>query len=209
MKLISAFYVAATIGVASLSWKYLEPLVVQNGTAVISIMTNDGKSGDKPMTMKLPSNLSQKQLELLNFAYEVAKTDGITHPQYLQGIIMQESKAGGMSDYRVAGLSNKQGDRYFGIGQMKLVAAKAVMLIYPEMWQQLETRTEEELQAKLILDDKFNIRMASKYMLLMGINKNPEYAVTAYNQGPGGAKSIDPATWHYNVGVKKQMAALK
>lgn len=209
MKLISAVYVAAALGIAAFSWKYIEPMVNRNGSSVISVMTADGKSGNQQLAMRLPDNLTKKQLDLLNFAYEIAKTDGIKHPQYLQGIIMQESHAGGLADYRVAGLSNREGDRYFGVSQMKLVAAKAVMQSYPEMWKQLDTKTDEELQAKLILDDKFNVRMGSKYLLIMGINKNPDYAILSYNQGPGGAKSRDASTWHYNLGVKKHMTQLK
>lgn len=200
MKLITAAVIAASLTIGAVGWKYVEPMLVRNGTSVL--LTGNG-------AIKLPKVMTSQQKELLNYAYEIAKADGMKQPQYLQGIIMQESKAGGMAEFRVAGLTNKPGDRYFGIGQIKLSAAKAVMQKHPEMWKHLQTNTEEELQARLILDDKFNIRVASKYLLLMGINKDATFATTAYNRGAGGATQVDPATWHYTVAVKQHIEKLK
>src|ERR1017187_377171 len=165
MQLIRAMCAALTIAVGVAAWQYSIPLITQNGTSVIYAMTPDGKNGNKPFTVKLSKELNNKQHELLNFAFDVAKSDGIMHPQYLQGILMQESKGCDMKNFRVAGLTNRVGDRYFGCGQVKLAAAKAVMGRYPEMWKFLESQTDEELQARLILDDKFNIRVSSKYAL--------------------------------------------
>lgn len=202
MKLISTIFLAATIMVGAASWKYVEPIITQNGTAVIYAMTNDGKNGSKPFTVRLPDSLTLRQFALLSFAYDVAKADGHTNPQYVQGILMQESKAGGMQKFRVAGLSNPKDDRYFGVGQIKLAAAKEVMANYPSLWKYLDTKTDEELQAKLILDDEFNIRVASKYALLMGMNRDPVQATTNYNLGEGGAKLVDASSHDYTVRVK-------
>jgi hypothetical protein len=209
MKLLSISLLAITLGLGAVTYTLAKPHLQDNGTAVIYVATNDGKEGNKPYTTVLPNNLSQRQLELLNFAHDVAVQDGHKYPQYVQGIIMQESKAGNMTDWRVAGLTNKAGDRYFGIGQIKLVAAKAVMKAFPDMWKYLDTKTDEELQARLILDDHFNIRVTSKYALMMGANKNPDKAITAYNQGPAGAENVNPSTWHYTVGVKQKAKELK
>lgn len=209
MKLISAMCAALSIAVGIAAWQYSAPLITQNGTAVIYAMSNDGKNGDKPVTVKLPTELSSKQHELLNFAFDVAKSDGIKHPQYLQGILMQESKGCDMKNFRVAGLTNRVGDRYFGCGQVKLAAAKAVMSQYPDMWKYLETHTDEELQARLILDDKFNIRVSSKYALMMGINDNPTRAITAYNVGPGGVKEVEPGSHPYTKKVQQYSTTLK
>ena len=209
MRLLNALYVVLSITVAVTTWKYLQPLIAMNGTSVITVMTNNGKNGSHPVSVKLPDTLTNKQHELLSFAYDVAKKDGMIHPQYLQGIIMQESKAGNLKDYRVAGLSNAVGNRYFGIGQIKVAAAKDVMKSYPEMWKYLDTKTDEELQARLILDDHFNIRMASKYALILGINKNPAFAITAYNKGEGGALLVNSDSHEYTVKVKNHSSQFK
>jgi hypothetical protein len=209
MKLINTLYLAIALLIAGLTWKVLDPyLSRQNGTSVISLSPDNKKGGG--VNIIIPSGLSRTQLEILNFAYEVAKADGFKEPKYLQGILMQESRAGGMDEFRVAGIQNAPGNRYFGIGQIKLVAAKAVMQRYPEMWKFLDTRTDEELQARLILDDKFNIRVASKYALIMGINHDPVKAITAYNVGPGAVLTHpDPSSHHYTVKVKKHADNVK
>ena len=173
----------------------------QLGTAVIMVK-DEVKKGGQPYTVALPTHLTQRQAYLLSFAYRIAKEDGHRSPELLQGVIMQESKAGNMGQFRVAGLENKPGDRYFGIGQVKLAAAKEVLKSYPALWKYLDTRTDEELQARLIVDDEFNIRITSKYLLLVGVNNNPTVAVTAYNRGPTGAQEVDPQTHDYTVRVK-------
>jgi len=171
-------------------------------------MSSDNQNGSKPISIKLPDTLTKKQYEMLNFAYDVAKSDGYKEPKYLQGIIMQESKAGSMNSFRVAGLTNAIGNRYFGIGQIKLAAAKAVMSRFPEMWKHLDTKTDEELQARLIVDDQFNVRVASKYALIMGINENPTRALTAYNVGPGSVQTVNTSTHAYTQKVKAYSSQL-
>jgi hypothetical protein len=209
MKLISTTCAALSILIGVVAWKYTEPFISQNGTSVIYAMAADGKHGGKPFTTLISEELSIKQHELLNFAFEVAKSDGMKFPQYLQGILMKESRGCDAKSFRVAGLSNRVGDRYFGCGQIKLGTAKTVMNRYPEMWKYLESQTDEELQARLILDDKFNIRVTSKYAIMMGINEDPTKAITAYNLGPGGAKSVDPNTHGYTQSVKQMSNSLK
>lgn len=208
MKMINLCYLGAAIGIGAVSIKFLTPVIAKNGTAVIAEMSGVVRGGGA-MAIKLPDSMTKRQHEILNFAYEVAKADGFNDPKYLQGIIMQESKAGSMNDFRVSGLQNKPGDRYFGIGQIKLVAAKDVMKRYPELWKYLDTRTDEELQARLIVDDQFNVRVASKYALIMGINKDAKKAITAYNLGQGGAQFVDANQHHYTVKVQQHIQKLK
>jgi len=210
MKLINLTIFTLTLLIGGISLHYLKPLITRNGTSVITAPIASGKVGGTQLTIKIPSNMTQKQLELLNYAFDVAKSDGHKVPQYVQGIIMQESKAGNMKDFRVAGLTNRVGDHYFGIAQVKLSTAKSVMSRYPSLWEGFDTHTDEELQARLITDDKFNIRVASKLLLMLNINENPESAITAYNLGEGGAQGIaNKKEFHYNVGVKNNMNKLK
>ena len=84
----------------------------------------------------------------------------------------------------------------------KLIAAKAVMQRFPEMWKHLDTRTDEELQARLIVDDKYNIMITSKYLLILGINHSPEHAILSYNVGQSAASNIDPSSNNYVRNVK-------
>lgn len=201
MKIITTICVALSIVLGLATLNYTAPLITK-GTAVIYSMTEDGKNGNKPLTTVVPDDLTNRQQNLLNFAYETAKADGYKHPSFLQGILMQESRACSVKNFRVAGLTNKAGDRYFGCGQLKLATAKAVLKQYPALWRYLDSRTDEEIQARLILDDEFNIRVSSKYCLMMGINENPSRAITAYNVGPAGVKNVDYETFDYTNSVK-------
>jgi hypothetical protein len=186
----------------------------EHPTAVISLTTEDGAVGGG-FTMKLPEKISGNQARILSVAYDIAKRDGHSQPQILQGIVLQETKAGGMSSYKVAGqeFGLKTNERYYGLAQLKLSATKDVMSRYPELWKQFnfQTRMDEELIAKLIENDNFNLSVASKYLLILkasGYNTVKQMAL-AYNQGPGGAKSQNAETHHYSTGVMAHIQKLK
>lgn len=137
---------------------------------------------------------------LTAYAYQVAAADGHKHPKLLVGVIKVESGAGSHSSYRVV----KNGSStFYGVGQLTFQAAKEVMRRFPTLWKALDTRTDEELKARLILDDKFNVQVTSKYLLLMGVNKNPEKGVAAYNVGIGGVEQINYLTHEYTLKVKR------
>ncbi len=204
MKALSRALAMLTLTLVVISYSIVAPNINRTSSAVILAVKNGAE-----VAMALPSTITADQQALLNFAYEIARADGYKKPQWLQGIIMQETKAGGMKEYRVAGLQNKLNDRYFGVSQIKLAAAKDVMNKHPEMWKYLDTKTDEELQARLVLDDKFNIRVASKYGLMMGINQNASKGITAYNQGLGGAQNIDENSWKYTTSVFNHVERLK
>jgi hypothetical protein len=198
-------------GMAYTSYTIMRPLITQNGTSVIAASDPDVKGGKKFTTL-LPKDLTLQQLSLLNFARQVAIEDGFKHPEYLQGMIMQESLAGEMKSFRVAGheLGNKMTDLYYGVTQIKLAAAKDVLKRWPELWEFVQTKTEQELVARLILDDHFNIRVGSKYLLLMGINSDKDRGITAYNRGPGGVNDVnDPSSFYYTTKVKQYAQRMK
>lgn len=202
MKKINLICITLSIALGLTALMLSTPLF-SKGTAVIYSVPTHGIKGNNPYAA-VPKNFTPRQQHLLTFAYEIAKADGFKQPAYLQGILMQESRGCKLStNFRVAGLTNKPNDRYFGCGQIKLAAAKAVLKQYPEMWKYIQSGTDEEIQARLILDDEFNIRISSKYLLMMGINKNPNRAITAYNVGPGGVNSVDDTeNFAYTKGVK-------
>ena len=159
----------------------------------------------------IPNKIDVKQADLLVYAYEIASIDGHRDPSILQGLIWQESKAGGYPGYEVAGdeYGLKVGKRYYGVGQIKVAAARDVFRRFPADFPGFSDKTADEIIAYLIMDKKFNIRVASKYLWMMGHNetrtptfKRPSnYAITAYNRGLGNTYNTDYDNWHYTVSV--------
>jgi hypothetical protein len=181
-------------------------IVSQEATTVISIPSAEGTSGGG-YTVTVPKNMTNKQAQLLANAYEVAKQDGLKYPQLLQGILLRETHAGGLSSYKVAGqeFGLKTNERYYGIYQVKLPTTKDVLAKYPALIKQFNfhTNTDEEIIAKLIENDDFNTAIASKYLKILetqGFNTIQQLAV-AYNQGATGARGLDPNTNKYSLGV--------
>lgn len=205
-----ALVAALTLG---LSCYAMVPVVSSTPTTVISVPEEGSVGGG--FSIKLPKNLSSHQANLLNMVYEIAKEDGHKYPQLLQGILLRETKAGAMSSYKVAGqeFGLKTNERYYGIFQLKLVAAKDALKAYPSMWKEFnfQTRTDEEIIAKLIENDRFNASVASKYVLVLrraGYDTIAQLA-TAFNKGAGGAQGIDVGSDPYAVGVLKNIQKLK
>jgi soluble lytic murein transglycosylase-like protein len=157
----------------------------------------------------IPNNLSNSQRQLLNAAYAIAKADGHKNPELVQGIILQESKAGAMSSYKVAG---NPGDQYYGLMQIKKEAALDVLKVYPELYKKysFQTRTNDELVANLILTPKFNIEVGSKYLKILQTRYgfSGRELVNAYNRGPGGVKAVGN-DFHYAIGAEAKLAAYK
>ena len=186
-------------------------VVAAKPTAVISVPSDNGRAGGG-FSVEIPKNLTQRQVQLLALAYEIAKYDGHKHPQLLQGIILQESNAGEHSKYKVAGqeFGLKTNERYYGVAQIKLSAAKDVLRHYPEMKTEfkLQTDTDEEIIANLILNDKYNLKTASKYLMILKKHyRIPESQLaSAYNQGPGGVNN--EKAHRYSTNVARRIASL-
>lgn len=171
-----------------------------------SVIAEHGRGGVPAMV--LPTDLTTKQKQILQLAYDIAKHDGHKHPEILQGIVFQETKAGGMTSYRVAGqeFGLKTNERYYGVTQIKLAAARDVLKAFPELVKQyLQTTTDEEVIAHLIMNDRFNLTVASKYLKLMPDEWSTEKKVAAYNQGPTGVAKVNPKTFKYVTEVKKHI----
>ena len=176
---------------------------------VLSIPSSTGSPAEM-LTVPLPADMTARQQGLLEVAYDTADRDGVVPPQLLQGILMQESRAGDAPNYKVAGLP---GDHYYGVAQIKLSAAKDVLKRFPGLYEQFgfQTHADEEIVAKLIENDQFNIAVASKYLVILhsyGYH-TPKALSVAYNKGPGGAAGVALATDPYASGVSGHMRALK
>jgi len=159
---------------------------------------------------KVPSIFNNRQAEILHLAYTTAKKDGHTHPQLLQGIVLQESSAGASDSYKVV---KQDGSRFFGVTQLTIGAARDVLKSFPQLKKEygFQTSTDEELIAKLVENDAFNLEVASKYLLILkryGFDTIKQLAL-AYNQGPGGAKEKDPDTFDYSNGVMRHIEKLQ
>ena len=214
MNLSNSLLAIIAAGLVVLTIKAIDFALISTPTAVISVPIEEGVKGGG-VTFKLPKKLTSRQAELLALAYDVAKGDGHRYPQLLQGIILQETLAGEYHSYKVAGheLGLKTNQRYYGVAQIKLAAARDVLSSFPRLVEEFDfhTMTDEEVIAKLIENDHFNLAVASKYLLILkryGYDTIKELAL-AYNQGPGGAKAHDPETFHYSVKVMKYIQELK
>lgn len=155
----------------------------------------------------LKKALSNKQTYLLTYAYYTAKKDKI-RPEVLQGILWQESKAGDYPGHKVAGheFGLKPMQRYYGVAQIKLSAARDVLKAYPGEFKKFDT--DEELIANLILNDKFNVKIASKYLRIIARSvqaSSKNYRIAAYNRGATGAQKVDVDNFHYTVAVNKHI----
>jgi soluble lytic murein transglycosylase-like protein len=195
---------ASSIVLLSQAYTFIPDAV---GTSVIGEKPTHIMGGQA--VVLLPENMSMKQAQILNTAYEIAKADGHKDPQLVQGVLLQESGAGG-GTYRVAGPSKEP---YYGVGQIKVSAARDVMSAYPALWSKysFQTKTDDELKAHLILNTVFNIEITSKYLRLLQIRYGftGRELLNAYNRGPGGVKSIDNDEFHYAKGVEAKLGRNK
>ena len=201
-----------SVGVLGNFYQITQPKI---GTSVISPKFDKSIGGD-PLTFAVPDNLSAKQHQILNAAYSIAKAIGLKKPELAQGILIQESKAGGLDSYKVAGqeFGLKTNERYYGIGQMKLSAAKAVMNRSPQLWDKYDfhTHTDEELIANLIMNDLFSVELSARYLKILSDDYGYEgdKLVAAYNKGPGGVREVsNPSELNYVQRVKQHIKNIK
>ena len=201
-----------SVGVLGNFYQITQPKV---GTSVISPKFDKTVGGD-PLTFAVPENLSEKQHRILNAAYSIAKAIGLKKPELAQGILIQESKAGGLESYKVAGqeFGLKTNERYYGIGQIKLSAAKVVLNRFPRLWDKYDfhTHTDEEIIANLIMNDLFNVEISTRYLKILSDDYGYEgdKLVAAYNKGPGGVREVaNPSALHYVKEVKNHIKNIR
>jgi hypothetical protein len=127
----------------------------------------------------------------------------------MQAVLLQETLAGGIKSYKVA---NPGPEAYFGVSQIKLQATKDVLSKWPGLYSQygFHTKTDDEIKANLILNDKFNVDVASKYLVILKqvYGYSGKELLNAYNRGPSGVKHVDD-TYHYALGAQQKLQAFK
>lgn len=139
--------------------------------------------------------LTPEQMELLQLAYEVGFEDGgHEHAELLQAILMQETIAGQLG--RMGHMTAPVGKRSYGVMQVKVTAARDVLNEFSEFGR---FRADEELIVKLLSDDEFNLRIASKFLLQLSNKVGiPERALVAYNIGLRASYQIaEPQSFKY------------
>ncbi len=148
--------------------------------------------------------LTGEQLDLLSLTFKIGYEDGReSHAKFLQAVLMQETIAGQLG--RLGHMSAPLGKRSYGVMQVKVSAARDVLRHKPKFGH---FRTDEQLIARLISDDEFNIRIASAYLKYLRKRFDSDYqALVAYNVGPNAAKRVvDPSKFRYVRRVERYLA---
>jgi hypothetical protein len=166
-----------------------------------------------------PSVVTERQANLLVIAYEEGTRIGF--PETIQSILWQESLRGSkvaspggiVGDDRYAyndpngrfkkGDKRAFGDKSYGICQIRINTAKEILRQYPDLGR---FNHDEELLVALLTNDRFNIRLASRYFKMqLDQFKGPGgwgKAVLSYNRGAGGVRkrpNHDPNDYEASV----------
>lgn len=142
-----------------------------------------------------------RQVPVINLAYNIAKKEGFKNPELLPAIIYKESKAGVHPNYKKAG---PKSNPYYGLGQMKVGTAKDTIKKNPE----LKEIIKNDIIYTMMYDRKAALTIVAKHLIDLGINKNTQKAIMAYNRGLGGVKG-NPSQFHYNKDVNQLAAKFK
>jgi len=150
--------------------------------------------------------LTPEQIDLLGMAYSIGYQDGgVAHARLVQAVLLQETIAGLLG--RLGHLSAPLGKRSYGVMQVKVVAARDVLRLHPELGK---FHTDDQLITRLITDDEFNIRVGSAYLKFLRRHKHSDQqALVAYNIGMNAARRVmDAADFKYVQKVERYMAVL-
>ncbi len=148
--------------------------------------------------------LTGEQSQLLNLVYRVGLEDGgVAHAEMMQAILLQETIAGMLG--RIGHMTAPVGKRSYGVMQVKVSAARDVLRDHKEFGR---FRSDEELIAALLTDDEFNIRIASKFFLILGRHaKSIDQSLVAYNIGLRASRKIaSPEQFKYVVKTKRNLS---
>lgn len=168
------------------------------GTSDSNVESNRD-SGDEDKTIWNPlakSWLTEEQVNLLKQTYDIGYQDGgEQHAILLQSTLLQETIAGQLG--RVGHRTAPVGKRSYGVMQIKVSAASDVLEGYPQLGTSLN---DEDLIVRLMTDDEFNIRVASKFLLFLRDKTNSDAeALVAYNMGLRASKRYEAHEDFYYV----------
>lgn len=177
----------------------------KNGTGEeVKVRHGRGESG-KSSYKNEPLSVNQKNI--ITLAYNTAKADGLRQPEVLAGIIYQESKAGEAAKFRTS-KHKKACDQTVGLGQIKTKTAKSVMRRFPELKQKFGI-PDSQIENALAYNDKFNVAVASKYLVYLSTMYKGDALIASYNLGEGGVKKLrNPSKLPYVQVVNKHISRL-
>jgi hypothetical protein len=208
MRVVIGFLLLVAIALGCAALIVYNSIPKSTPNAVIGEKPAFGKVGGQAV-QPLPENLTPKQHQLLNMAYEIGKETGFKDPAIVQAVLLQETMAGGLKSYRVA---NPGKDAYFGPMQVKLAAARDVLKFWPELYVKygFHTKEDDEVKANLILNERFNIDVGSRYLMILKkqYGFSGRELLNAYNRGPGGVRDVND-TYHYAVGAERKLVSFK
>jgi hypothetical protein len=139
--------------------------------------------------------LNPYQTSNLKLAAKTGVSDG--HKQYVMpAIIYQESKAGQDKDHPV----------FIGIGQVSIIAAREVLIEYPEVGEVCgnihKKSAIKEIRRNVHHNDKCGITMASKYLAIIRDKykiRSVEHQIVAYQMGPIAARRVQSSAYSRSV----------
>lgn len=171
---------------------------------VVRVRHGRGESG-KSSYKNEPLSVNQKNI--ITLAYNTAKEDGLRQPEVLAGIIFQESKAGEAAKFRTS-KHKKACDQTVGLGQIKTQTAKSVIRRFPELKKKFGI-PDSQVGTALAHNDKFNVAVASKYLVYLSTMYKGDALIASYNMGEGGVKKLrNPSKLPYVKSVNKHIARL-
>jgi hypothetical protein len=171
---------------------------------VVRVRHGRGESG-KSSHKNEPLSVNQKNI--ITLAYNTAKEDGLRQPEVLAGIIFQESKAGEAAKFRTS-KHKKACDQTVGLGQIKTGTARAVLKRFPELKKKFGI-PDSQITNALAHNDKFNVAVASKYLVYLSTMYRGDALIASYNMGEGGVKKLrNPSKLHYVRMVNKHIDTL-
>ena len=181
------------------SWFYKATAGVFGCFDAASPETQVNSEADTEKTIWNPlakSWLTEEQVGLLKLAYDIGYQDGgEQHASLLQSTLLQETIAGQLG--RVGHRAAPVGKRSYGVMQVKVSAATDVLDEHPQLGV---SHTDEELIVRLMTDDEFNIRVASKFLLFLRDKTSSDAeALVAYNMGLRASKRFEAHEDFYYV----------
>lgn len=146
----------------------------------------------------------------LIMVYEIGK-EVVDRPEYLQAIMMQESR--GVSG-QIGNKAAEMKKRSYGLMQVQIPSARSILkqhsrvrdLYFPN--RSVATVSDAEIERLLLRNDEANVRIAAHHFKrdLAESKGNIDRALASYNLGSGGVKKIkNHSRFPYVVGVKRHL----
>lgn len=178
---------------------FLFVLMIMIGSLFGGVGVTNAKPPKHTRVVKVAYKLTRTQMINLKLAYKIGKAHNLQ--KTLMAIMMQETRAGVLGP-----VGDKELPKYkrsYGLMQVKIATARFVLRTHPKL---IKKRSDWNIRHVLLHNRVLNIEIAMYYLLsLKHRGLNWRQMVTAYNQGYGGAKDINPNHFPYTKHVIKSV----